>query len=94
MMSMNNIFMYHPACLNLITLKTILFLDNYMVNDVRYAWQRNYGVSVLDKELSQYIVTDIKTNEKDVTYSIGNVVIPYINVVCCVGRVEPIQIEI
>ena len=61
-------------------IKNYIILDNYMVNHVRYAWQRDHGVSVLDKELSQYIVTDVKTNKKDVTYSIGNVVIPYMHI--------------
>lgn len=54
-----------------------------MINDIRYAWLHDPGVSIVDKELSQYIVTDVKTNKKDINYSLGNAVIPYIYIFFC-----------
>lgn len=53
------------------SLTVLYFTDSYPVNHLRYAWKFDLGLTIEDKELSQFIVTDFKRSQKNVTYGLG-----------------------
>ena len=53
-------------------LNSVEYIDNYPVEHVKYAWKGSSAVTVFDKELSQFLVTDIRISQTEVVYPAGS----------------------